>query len=860
MNNINFNIKRALLTLFILHFCTVIGFTKPRTSSEAMSIAKSFIQKPGNPLLKSLSEKLELTLAYTCTNKPQTKSSTQDSYYYVFNISQDQGFIIVSGDDRAKQILGYSDSGNYSTNNLPDNFRNWMAFYQKELTGLFATPETNVPVSLNNSGTFPSPNLNTRRYASSINPLLGEIKWNQSHPYNLFCPVIDSIQTPAGCVATAMAQIMKYYQWPVQGNGKYSYKQTGIADSLKANFGNTTYDWTNMTNTYSIDSPPSIGDTAVATLTYHCGIAVNMMYNNDGSSAMSSEIPAAMSSFFGYDANAQLLSRDYYSATEWNDKLKQELNSSRPVLYGGADIDGAGHQFVCDGYDTNNLYHFNWGWGGHYNGYFELSSLNVETPGIGGGSGGYSIGQDLIVGIQKPTGSSIKTYEINLLSNPSVDTTSIPRNAQFNFNYGFANLGGNTFTGEFAIALYQTNALVTPLILYRSVVLPSYFGNANAVASSLYIPSTIANGFYQIYPIYRGVGETEWKIMRSKTGTHKGLNANVTTSSISFSTPDVYPMLGLTDSLKTVGRLYTNETGRFTASVQNNGGEYNSYLIFALKSVVTDEVTYVALHPVNIPTGTTKQVELSNEISLAPGEYSLYLLYDVNNDQSNPSMSILNPSENNPIRISILESPTTAPIITLIEKPTVSDSIVSNNSDITLRFKVKNTGGFFNNYIAAFIFADSIPTSVDYLGPITVVMDTEEEKTLSLTKTITLVDGKYQIQIFSYNDSTNHWTAIKPIQMNSINFEVVTQTSLDELPNTPRIFPNPAKNVVNIQSSSKIISYTITDLGGNLIVHQDPNITGPITVNIDKLSGGIYLIQIETTEGKHTAKFIKLQN
>ena len=425
-------------------------FTKSRTSIEALGIANSFIQKHQSSAISGISIKSAVKkLAYACTDSDTTRSSKENAYYYIFNIEGNNGFVIVSGDNRAKDILGYSDSGSFPAENMPENFRNWMAFYEKELKALAAISDTTAYTSTNISVAKNLRATNASIFATSINPLLGTIKWDQSAPYNILCPVVGSRQAPTGCVATAMAQIMKYHQWPLAGAGAKTYKPYEVDDSLTVDFSKTTYDWANMTNTYDGYSSTAIQDTAVATLMYHCGVAVSMEYSEYSSSAYSNDIPAALSTYFGYDENAQLYVRDYYSEAEWVQMIKKELNTRRPVLYGGASIDGSGHQFICDGYDSEDLFHFNWGWNGTCNGYFELSSLNVETPGIGGGTGGFSVGQDIITGIQKPTIRSVKTYQIALLKMPETNDTRIARESTFSITYGCANFGGNTFEGKY---------------------------------------------------------------------------------------------------------------------------------------------------------------------------------------------------------------------------------------------------------------------------------------------------------------------------------------------------------------------------------------------------------------------------
>ena len=191
---------------------------------------------------------------------------------------------------------------------------------------------------------------------------MGGIKWNQDSPYNNLCPIINistSKRAVTGCVATGMAQVMKYYQWPVTGTGSNSYTTSTKHIPLSLNFSQTTFDWANMTETYN-GSSSAAQKNAVATLMYNCGVSVNMDYA-ESSGAASTASAKALVNKFGYNPNIQHIDRRYYTRDEWKSIIKDELSAARPVLYGGDD-GTSGHFFVCDGYDNNDFFHFNWGW------------------------------------------------------------------------------------------------------------------------------------------------------------------------------------------------------------------------------------------------------------------------------------------------------------------------------------------------------------------------------------------------------------------------------------------------------------------------------------------------------------------
>jgi len=247
--------KRAVLFILFLLFLTTGGFAKSRTSSEALSIASSFCRKSQSTIKRMSLDGTTLKLVYTCTDSIATRSSNGNVYYYVFNIENSNGFVIVSGDDRAKDILGYSDNGSFDINSLSPNFAYWLGFYQQELKALMEQPETTSTIA---SLQLSAPNdINVRQasYATSVVPLLGRIKWNQDAPYNNLCPFYEgSTRAVTGCFATAMAQVMRYHKWPVQGTGSNTYTPKRLTTPLTVDFSQTSYDWVNMSETYNSSS------------------------------------------------------------------------------------------------------------------------------------------------------------------------------------------------------------------------------------------------------------------------------------------------------------------------------------------------------------------------------------------------------------------------------------------------------------------------------------------------------------------------------------------------------------------------------------------------------------------------------
>ena len=320
---------------------------------------------------------------------------------YIFNANP--GFVVMAADDRVQPILGYSLEGQFVVQDMPDNVRWWMQGYDDEIQAAIdhrvsASSETARQWrDLERGEAIPR--------AEEVVPPLIVTKWNQDEYYNSLCPSVSDGpggHAYTGCVATAMAQVMKYWEYPSHGIGTHSYIWKG--QTLTADFGNTTYDWANMTNTYG-SSSTSVQKQAVATLMYHCGVSVDMVYggrSTNGSSAAVATVAEALKTFFNYSPDLAHEKKSQYDDAEWKTKVKNELDAHRPMEYGGQDPNGpAGHAFVCDGYNSDDYFHFNWGWSGAYDGYFSLDNLDTGANNQSGqGNGVYTRDQAAVFGIQ----------------------------------------------------------------------------------------------------------------------------------------------------------------------------------------------------------------------------------------------------------------------------------------------------------------------------------------------------------------------------------------------------------------------------------------------------------------------------
>ncbi|HKR05363.1 MAG TPA: C10 family peptidase, partial [Bacteroidia bacterium] len=334
--------------------------------------AKTIDQKYAETVGKNFfNQKLSVT---TMTLVHMEKSNDNLPTYFVFNINGNKGFVIVSGDDNTKPIIGYSDVRGIDWSNLSPNFIYWMNEYKSQIEFVRTNNlKTNSEIKKEWKAYKNNQTINAKTQ-SSVSPLISTT-WDQGQYYNAQCPG----NSLTGCTATAMAQIMKYWDYPSQGTGSHSYYLPTYG-TLSANFGATTYNWASMPNNVTSSN------SAVATLMYHCGVAVEMSYSPTASAAwvLTNDVYGyhpnsaenAYVTYFNYNSGTlQGVQKMNYTSSTWINLLKNELDNSRPIQYVGWNAT-AGHTWVCDGYNNSDLFHMNWGWSGSSDGYFDLNPFN----------------------------------------------------------------------------------------------------------------------------------------------------------------------------------------------------------------------------------------------------------------------------------------------------------------------------------------------------------------------------------------------------------------------------------------------------------------------------------------------------
>lgn len=390
----------------------------PIDASQASQIAKRFFASQEAVLrsgyikeltlsavaLRNADAKLELLA--TAGESLRSAIAGSEVYYYIFNRGQHEGYVIVAGDDQFPSIVGYSLEGAIDLENAPSYIKGFLSNVTLAMENALVSGQETLFDAMR---PFAAKSLRAG-LPQEVSPLMEDIKWNQDDPWDRKTPVINGVRTPVGCVATALSQIMRYHEWPEKGEGQFSYKDVGSGQTLSANFGATTYNYSLMPKNFDGGRRPTAEEgEALSQFCSHVGIACKMNYSVKGSGAYSFDASKAMRNHFRYDKGLTAILREGFGDSEWFKLIFEDIAAGYPVYYAGSSGTGeAGHAFVFDGYDHNGYVHVNWGWGGMSNAFFNMNILNPASIGIGGGSGGgYNTSQEAMIGIRPDkTGSS----------------------------------------------------------------------------------------------------------------------------------------------------------------------------------------------------------------------------------------------------------------------------------------------------------------------------------------------------------------------------------------------------------------------------------------------------------------------
>jgi hypothetical protein len=823
----------SFMLTFFLFF--LYSFSETITIDQALLQAKAFYQKERILRASNQSGIPELSLSYVCMDE----SNQSSALFYVFSNTHPAGFIFIAGDDRAKPVLGYSDdNGKFDPENLPDNFKNWMNYIQMEMQGLKenkSSSRKNLPVQTR-----------SQSFAPFVSPLLGEFSWGQGEPYNDLCPMDGNLRSQTGCVATAMAQIMWYHQWPDRGQGEHSYISRSRGFHLSSDFSQSEYNWSLMyeQNTSKITE---VARHAVAQLMYDCGVSLNMDYTGLSSGSYSELVPYALNKYFNYDNNMQAYYRRYFSCSEWENLLKEELNNRRPVYFSGTNMN-TGHAYICDGYDSENLFHINWGWEGNNNGYFAICVYNSDGEGAACRTIDYHVSQMIITGIQAPSANSKASYNIYLEQRDfTTFASTIQRNEQFNIvASSLSNQGLNTFDGQVGIGLFQNNHLIevfnTKNISFES------FDQKHVPWNSLHIPNHIDPGIYELRPVYKGIDEDDWSIIRSENSISNHLGLDISDTSIQFFTPaDAKADLYVSPQGFSISRLYQDSPAKFNLHIGNKGRD--TYALLGICFIDENGAQeLVAYKGAGIHSNNVTPVELSALIALKPGTYLAYPCYKVD--------YFWIPLENETTQtVTVLPPLNGSPDLSFEIKPQFRSLYSENDQFIHISSSVKNKGTPTAGDMYVIVYSLDNSSYWEYHRKTLTILENEIIP-FEIRIPVRLGNRNYYIS-FQYKD---HKAYVKHFDESSYFSVKDNPSSLCEIQQKPQwtVYPNPATRHIIVDSPGTLKSIRITGLTGQTFYWKQfpENIRSP-RIAIDHLTPDIYLLQIETETGMDVKKFIK---
>ena len=845
----------CLLLLAIISY----SYAEKVDVKKAMSVAQNFLTQTrtdGNSINLTLAHAYEINIPSDFV--PEIIETIP--LLYIFDIGDENGIILVSGDDVSSPILGYTNSGNFDAGKLPFSFKKWIEGYKSQIYYAIENNMDAIPsveslwITLINGDLMNSNIDNTQ-----LNPLC-TTTWDQSPYYNAMCPG----GSVTGCVATAMAQVMKYWNHPAQGTGMHSYNHD-VYGTLTANFGATTYQWSSMPNSISSNND------AIATLMYQCGVSVDMGYSPDESGAwvVEDDSPvcseSAFKNYFGYSSSLHGEKRENYSTSQWLQMMYADLDAGRPLVYAGFG-GGGGHCFVCDGYNSGDFFHFNWGWGGYHDGYFHIDALNPGGTGTGGGTGGYNSGHQAIFGMIPETSTStddLRLYNQSIVVSPS----NISYLQAFTVTADIGNFGQNSFTGEFAAFIFDNNGNVIDDVQTFSGTINSMEWNTTSyVTNGL---STILPGNYTIGVYYRPSGGN-W--IRVADGDYSN-TASLTVGNVSDI--ELYSVMNIS-----CGTTITkNEAFNVVVDIGNYGTSnfYGSFDIslYNLEGYFVE--TIQTLSSTSLQSGYyINKLFSTSGVSVEPGSYLLAMQHKPDGGSWTVSGSSSYP---NPIQVIVRAPGEVADIYEPNDQESNATSLsvnfVGNNASVYTTGSNSDNGSDYDYY------SINLPSGYDY------VISARAHDSYNSGNGQTYTNDV----LWSYYNGTSWSIAYDDIMLGSIlvnnggvvkfltapyflggtgtyllDIQIIrTPLGIDDIivPKGFTIYPNPVVSLLNldIENNAKVNRVQVSGISGSLVMNIDEleYHGNNISIPVDHLGVGTYIVSVSTEENVWHRKFIKTE-
>lgn len=819
--------KKLSTLLMASLLATQVAIARQLSPDEALSAALS---QPGvSGMLKTTTHgKLRLQLVYTA-------AAGATRLLYVFDRGASSGYVVVAADDVARPMLGYTDKGDFSIDSIPPALRWWLGCYAAEIKAAVS------------SGTSVAAQPASTVSRTPIEPIVATM-WNQDAPFNNLCPELDGERAVTGCVATAMAQVMKVHQWPATGTGtnSYSFTYNNTSHNVSLDFGATTYRWDDMLDVYDDNSPSAACD-AVATLMYSCGVAVDMRYNlaKDGGSGAASLLAAVgLLKYFNYDKGMRYLQRTDYTLDEWCDIIYAELAAGRPVLYGGQSDEG-GHEFVCDGYSEDGLFHINWGWGGASNGYFLLSALEPGSQGIGGSGGGYNANQDIIVGIRPPVAGSEVVPQMVQTGGFMTPYEQYPVEAGADVEFLSEN-------GVFYSATIQDISATLGLKLTGADGTVSYIASASSLTlapgygtGGYVVPATsFPEGTYKVSPAFQCDGK--WYDVSTPISANRSFTVTNDGSTVTFAQP-VVPVALKVQSYSLMSDIYPDSYVHLTATVKNDGTEYYGSVIPVLASG-NSIVAEGTADPVSIGAGESTTLswvtKFVSQSTLAAGDYSLVFITADGYTVGGPYEVTVN---------AIPEGDASVAVTSVTVDGCLSGNgsvtapfVVADPADMTVKVAMKGTGGYWADAVKLAL-AGSDGEVIGYIGDEFVGLKSGETMSSDMTGDVSSYDRDRVYMMVPWADHFGQIGNVSYFKLPDVT-GIPDMTSASEI----AVYPNPAVSVATVTSPYPMTRVVVYTLSGTMIRELLVEGSTSVDIDVEGLASGNYLIMVES-EARHDA-------
>jgi hypothetical protein len=855
----------SLLLLPLLGMSAHVDLNKAVTTAQHYLAGTALRSADGQPLA------MELAVRMTTAGINPANADAASTYYYVFNLDHGAGFIIVAGDDAVTPILGYSDHGAYDPAQLPENMAKWMEGYQHVIAtaivnGLSADTEVAAQWLALQEPATPESDDGER----AVNPLL-TTQWNQSPYYNAQCPG----GSVTGCVATAMAQVMKYWNHPATGTGFHSYVHQQYG-TLSANFASTTFNWGSMPN--SISSPNS----AIATLMYAAGVSVDMNYSPESSGAyvINAMSPVqncseyALETYFGYSTALQGVIRSNYTEPAWVNLMKAELDAGRPIIYAGIGS-GGGHCFDLDGYNNSNLFHVNWGWGGYSDGYFAIGGMNPPGVGTGGGDGGFNSDQHAVIGVVPATGGGTQNADLELYAAVTPSPNPIYYGQAFTVNSNILNNATTTFNGDYCAALFDAQGtFVDYVATITGASLPAGYVY-NAPGLNFDNPGNFAflPGNYSVGVFFRPTGGN-WQ----QVADANGYTNLVPFTIINPNDIELYSVMNVTTGLPMTQGASTSVNMDVANYGANDITATVDLSLFNLDGSFAQ--TIAELPNTSLPSGFwVGPLTFTNNISVAPGSYLMALTYTTDN----VNYQLVGSSNySNPIMVTVQSAGIQA-------DPYEVNNAVANAHQFTPTYS-NNTANVNTTGSNCHIVSDEdfykFPLPAGYGYDITARLHDSYNSANGNTYTLDA--------LFTYSTDGVNWSqAYDDVMPNNIlvggggtlyfhvspYFQGQTGTYLlnADIVRTPstgvvegnasdarfQLMPNPAMerlNVVFPDLRGGVMSVRVLNAQGQEMMTSTPGRGAERTIlDVSALAGGVYYVQVTSADGICTRPFLKAE-